>query len=705
MRNFFWILLFLYIMQTCAVNAQESVDLINNLKLKVNTTTVNDYPVIQIENTGAESPIKKNINYAVVKPQEASQELKIPELKIPQNKTQIDKSSSIIPINNEFILSDKVKNLVNDFSSETQETGKIIFNTVIKQLNAINPKKVGAANSYPGYRGPNQLIVYTPAFGLRTGTNEFGTEAIVENNMVVRLNGADSVIPKNGFVISGHGKAKQWISDNICIGSKVYINYSNNSIKVILTPDGLLFAAGEKLKEVTSLTEYYRYYNNSYNDKKAKEYINESKKLIANAQNNPEKSQEYISQAIKSINTALKNTLPYKEGEIKGVWLRPVEKSEEEIEKTIEKLSDAGITDIFLETYFHGKTIYPSEYLKRAGVIYQKEEFAGFDPLEIWIKKAHRKNMKVHIWFETFYAGKDNPQTNQRNVLSVYPSWSNKRLYNYDSTKPVPSLSEHNGYFLDPSNPQVQSYLLGILNEIIDNYKPDGINLDYIRYPQTVEPTCSNYAQMNWGYTENARQEFMYLYGIDPINIKYGTREWDYWDAYRQSQITEFVKAAKKITSDKKILLTAVVFPDLYKSLATKMQNWRIWTMNNYVDGITPLILSGDKNTADILMRDVVRNTTSQTLILPGLFVPFMGGNIDDLLIQIHKTREYKTKGNVLFDFAHLNGKYIDALTMRVYNKSYDTKDVKAKTVQITDEDVKVTKKKKKRRRKNNDGN
>ena len=251
----------------------------------------------------------------------------------------------------------------------------------------------------------------------------------------------------------------------------------------------------------------------------------------------------------------------------------------------------------------------------------------------------------------------------------------------------------------------MQSYLLGILNEIIDNYKPDGINLDYIRYPQTVEPTCSNYAQMNWGYTENARQEFMYLYGIDPINIKYGTREWDYWDAYRQSQITEFVKAAKKITSDKKILLTAVVFPDLYKSLATKMQNWRIWTMNNYVDGITPLILSGDKNTADILMRDVVRNTTSQTLILPGLFVPFMGGNIDDLLIQIHKTREYKTKGNVLFDFAHLNGKYIDALTMRVYNKSYDTKDVKAKTVQITDEDVKVTKKKKKRRRKNNDGN
>ena len=112
----------------------------------------------------------------------------------------------------------------------------IIYQEEQKAYNAVDPTKANNVNSYyPGLRGPNQLIIYTPAYGFRTGTNEFGTEAIVENNMVVRLNGADSVIPKNGFVISGHGKAKDWIMKNVQVGSKVYIDYSNGLIRVFLT--------------------------------------------------------------------------------------------------------------------------------------------------------------------------------------------------------------------------------------------------------------------------------------------------------------------------------------------------------------------------------------------------------------------------------------------------------------------------------------
>ena len=121
--------------------------------------------------------------------------------------------------------------------------------------------------------------------------------------------------------------------------------------------------------------------------------------------------------------------------------------------------------------------------------------------------------------------------------------------------------------------------MLNILDEIITNYRPDGINLDYIRYPQTVDPSFSNYAAMNWGYTENARNEFQLRYGIDPINIKYGTPAWDTWTLYRQNQITKFLIKAKNLTAQKNILLTAVIFPDLEKSTATKMQNWKIWSM------------------------------------------------------------------------------------------------------------------------------
>lgn len=608
-----------------------------------------------------------------------------------------------IKINNKFELNEKVLNMaiLPSVTTPTVPEG-IIYHQDYKPVSVINPKKAGNVNAnYPGLRGPNQLIIYTPVFGLRTGTNEFGTEAIVENNMVVSLNGADSIIPKNGFVISGHGRAKTWITKNIQVGTKVYLDYQNNAIRIFLTPESLIFAAKEKLKEVNAIISYYKSIDSRYNDKKASEYIVSSLSAIKKAERKPEKTQAYISEAMDSIDSAMKNAIPYYDNELKGIWVRPVETTPEAIEKTVERICEAGITDIFLETYFHGKTIYPSRYLKDCGVISQREEFKGFDPLEIWIKEAHKRNMKVHIWFETFYVGNEKPQYNPEHVLNIYPSWANKRLMSYDSDIPIPSLSEHNGYFLDPANSEVQAYLKELIKEIINTYKPDGLNLDYIRYPQTVDPSYSNYALSNWGYTKYARYEFKSLYGIDPVEIKYGTGDWELWSAYRQRKISEFLYDVSKITRKNNVLLTVVIFPDLNKCIKTKMQNWNEWSMNNYIDGFTPLLLTGDKNTAILLLKDVLRHTSSLTKIYPGIFVTFMGGSFDDLLIQIHKTREYKTKGSVLFDYAHLNDKYIEALKTRIYNKSYSMKDIiKGNNNEfIIDQDIKPKRKSKKKRR------
>ncbi len=701
MKKVFGILFLLFFINAFSVCAAEkSIQLKDNLNLKINNEKLKQQNLQNTNNVKYEVENKKDIN-AKLNKNEAAKLIEVSQ------KVDNKKSFSVNETQNNTKNIDVLSNSLNVVlvpQVQIRPEG-IIYQETQRNIDVMDPQKEGNVNSnYPGLRGPNQLVVYTPSFGLRTGTNEFGTEAIVEKNMVVRLNGADSIIPKNGFVISGHGSAKKWIIQNIQVGSKVYIDYSNNTLRVFLTPDSLLYAAKEKIKEVNNLIEYYRQLDILYNDKKANEYLNMSKEYLRKAELKPEKTQTYINDAMNVLDLAIKNAIPYIDKELKGVWIRPVEKNSSEISKTIDRLANAGITDIFLETYFHGKTIYPSDYLKECGVINQREEFIGFDPLEIWIKEAHKQNIKVHIWFETFYVGNEKPEMNPNHVLSVYPNWANKRLYNYNSEKPVPSLSEHNGYFLDPSNMQVQTYLLGILNEIITKYNPDGINLDYIRYPQTVEPTYSNYASMNWGYTQNARDEFKALYGIDPIDIKYGTYYWNKWALYRQNQITEFLKEAKKMTKAHNIVLTAVVFPDLRKCIDTKMQNWRNWSLNNYVDGLTPLILTGDKNTADLLINDVVRNTSPHTDIYPGIFVTFMGGSMDDLLLQIHKTREYNTKGAILFDYAHLNDDYVDALTTRVFNKSYEPRDVKINIPQETKQ-VETKQKKKRFWRRNNDKN
>ena len=69
----------------------------------------------------------------------------------------------------------------------------VIFKQASYHISAIDPSIATNAQGsfFPGLRGSNQLIIYTPCFGLRTNTNEFGSEATVRGNTVVSLSGAD----------------------------------------------------------------------------------------------------------------------------------------------------------------------------------------------------------------------------------------------------------------------------------------------------------------------------------------------------------------------------------------------------------------------------------------------------------------------------------------------------------------------------------
>ncbi len=540
------------------------------------------------------------------------------------------------------------------------------------KISAIDPKLGVAKNGdfHPGGRGANQLVIYTHRNGARTGTNEFGAEAIVVNGTVVRISGADSIIPKGGYVISGHGKAKNWMNLNLTVGTKIHIDYKSMTITAYLTNDSFIYATKEKIKEIDQMMRYYKDNDIYYDDSVAHGYITKALDNLKRANKHPNDTQKYSSMAINSANKAMQYALPYYKDEFKGVWLRPTEKSPEEIAKTLDKVKKYGIETVFLETYYQGKTIFPSETLARYGVQPQRPEFIGFDPLEVWVTQAHKRGLKIYIWFETYYAGPENPMNNPMNVIAVYPHWANVTKMKYNSPTPVASLSEHNGYFIDPANPEVQTYLLTLLEEIITRYKPDGINLDYIRYPQSISAKFSGYELSNWGYTEYARNEFKNAMNVDPVDVKYGTEMWNAWAKYRQNKVTSFVFKAKQLTSKYNIPLTAVIFPDRYKSMEVKMQDWKTWSDNNYINGFTPLILTCDKDTAVYLINDIRLNSKPNTKIYPGLFVAFMNGNPDDLLRQLHESRKLKTSGIVLFDFAHLDKKYTDVLLTNAFTPS-----------------------------------
>ncbi len=557
-------------------------------------------------------------------------------------------------------------------TGKTQET-----KSSVRNIDAIDPSPVknpwGAY--YPGFRGANQLIIYTPEYGERTGTNEFGLEAIVKELIVQDMNGSDSLIPKDGFVISGHGKAKTWIEKNIIPGA--YIKYDNAAMELTsgIEPESYIFWAERNLKKVWEVINYYKETDQFYD-------YTESSRLIADAQEDIDNAKIYIKQheiekslhlaksALDLTNKALNFALPAKEGEFHGIWIRPTEKKSDDIEKTVQKIKSAGIENIFLETYYHGYTIFPSSTLENYKVQSQRQEFQGFDALASWIEQAHKEGLKVHVWFQTFYVGNDDLSKNPKHVLSVYPKWGNKQRRSYNVDAPSQSASEHNGYFLDPANEEVQTYLKNIIAEIVAKYDIDGINIDYIRYPASIRPDFPGFLQSTWGYTDYARNEFQSLYGADPAEITPSMFDlWNKWVQYRQNKVTEFVKNLKNIVKDKPIILSVVIFPNLTEGNTVKLQNWQDWGYNKYVDAFTPLIIGTDREIADTYVKGIINNSDESVKVYAGLFEPFVSAPSSDMLYQIISARNAKADGIVLFDYAHLSDEYIKSLNSRIFIK------------------------------------
>ena len=564
------------------------------------------------------------------------------------------------------------------FKPYEKSKDEVIISAAKSWINVINPNAWNnrAGIGFPGFRGANQLVIYTPDFGERTKTNEYGAEAVVEGNTVVEISGADSYIPQNGFVISGHGRAKSWINSSLSIGTKVYIDKDTNFIYTYTTSESYIFETEKKIAEAENILNYYKTMNRDYNYKIPYGYIANAKEYLKKAKLHPEEVQRYSAQAIICANDALKTSVPYKNGELKGIWIRPVETTEKDIIITLNRLKISGIDNIFLETYFHGKTIYPSKVMANYGFIPQYEKFQGLDTLAVWIREAHKRGIKVHTWFETFYAGNENPNSNEQSILAVNPSWANKNKRDANNDNISRSTAEHNGYFLDPANPEVQEFVVKLIEEIITKYGPDGINVDYIRYPNGV---ITNDAA-NWGYTDYARKDFYSIYGIDPVEIKRGDAILKEWNNYRREQVTDMIRKIGQLGRQYNVYTSAVIFPDMDTAYNNKYQDWRTWSVRNYINGFTPLFLTCDSKTANKMMMDVVLTKSYNTDFYAGLFVTFMGGSDEDLIRQIHEARKVNAKGVILFDYAHLSDKYINTLSASVfahppeYNRQYTVK-------------------------------
>lgn len=320
-----------------------------------------------------------------------------------------------------------------------------------------------------------------------------------------------------------------------------------------------------------------------------------------------------------------------------------------------DNMQAAGINTVFFETVNAGYPIYRTRVAPQQNPLTE-----GWDPLAEAVALAHERHMQLHAWMWVFAAGnqRHNPLVYMTEdylgpVLSGKPDWAG---YDQDGS-PIP-LGQTKPFY-DPANPEVRTFLLQLVDEIITNYDVDGLQLDYIRYP-FQDPS----AERTYGYGVEARRQFRRQTGVDPAELTplvdpwlpRAERErqrslWQAWNDFRIAQVTQFVEATSELVRSKRpeIVLSAAVFamPE-HERLQKIQQDWNTWAEQGLVDWIVLMSYAEDTNRfAELITPWVLDQNYGSTLVIPGIRLLSMP--VPVMIDQLQALRDLPAPGYALF--------------------------------------------------------
>ena len=339
--------------------------------------------------------------------------------------------------------------------------------------------------------------------------------------------------------------------------------------------------------------------------------------------------------------------------EIRAVWLDRgtivAARSEQGLAAVFDRLAAAGINTVFFETLNAGYTIYPSQVAPQ-----QNPLTVGWDPLQSAVKLAHERGMELHAWVWVFATGNKRhntligkPSSYPGPVLSAHPDWAN---IDNKGRRQHPNDGK---FYLDPANQEARNYLLRIVSEIANNYKVDGVQLDYIRYPFQDDN-----ANFTYGYGIAGRQQFKQLTGVDPVNISPRNGSlWRQWVEFKTNQINSFVAEVSQLLRQNypRTILSVAVFPHPESQRIYKIQqNWEVWARQGIVDLIVPMTYALDTNRLQRITEPLVKEQMlGSALISPSVKLLSLPQIV--AIDQIQALRDLPTGGYAIFAVESIN--------------------------------------------------
>ena len=343
---------------------------------------------------------------------------------------------------------------------------------------------------------------------------------------------------------------------------------------------------------------------------------------------------------------AFGGAIPTRAAEMRGLWVdafHPGFKSATETSAMVTKAKECNFNALFVQVRKRGDVYYSSAIEPRAHDI-----APGYDPLADVVSKAHANGLEVHAWiavYEVYHDTKWNT-TDPRQVHARHPEWLMKDVngkYKFPGDK----------VYLDPGLPEVQAYLIGIIDELVRNYDVDGIHLDIARYPGR-----------EGGYNDGS----IALFNQETSRTGIPEPDDEAWCNWRRRQVTNLVRGVYQtaVGIRSRVKVSAAVFTNKSNAMDDLFQDWEGWLRAGILDSAVPMAFAKDNR--------VFRSTT-QEMVASGngrhIYIGQGGWKMSaaNSLEQIQLVRTAGAEGTVIYSYhycsrvaAGASGSLMDAL-------------------------------------------
>lgn len=317
------------------------------------------------------------------------------------------------------------------------------------------------------------------------------------------------------------------------------------------------------------------------------------------------------------------------------------------IVKMLDNICNLGFNMVILQVVSFSDAIYKSNIYPWSSIISSSEGvYPGYDVLDYFLEKAHEKDISVYVWVNPYRV---------RNTNNIDSISSSNPAYKYIGSD---TLYVNKGIYFNPAKEEVEDLIVDGVEELISNYKVDGVLFDDYFYPDG-DISIKEYEE----YLEKNK------------NISFSE--------YKLMIINKMVERVHKVCREHNILFG--ISPDgnidnNYNSVFADVITWM--QSDKYVDFIIPQIYYGFYNESKPFLRvinewnDLIKNDDIDMYVAlafykVGLVDTFAKGGkseweVNDNIImkEILVSRNLKHyKGFVLFRYGYLFDEKLYSIT------------------------------------------